>query len=721
MAGINTFLQLLLLLLLFGSLYLKTIKLCLCNNDVKVPCLHIERQALLQFKEAIIDTSGRLSSWHGDYYCCGWEGVGCDNKTGHVLKLQLGNPMSLLDDSGYFERSTLSENLRVLDLSSSNFSGKIPSQLGNLEKLRVLDLSSSNFGGKIPSQLGNLSNLIYLNLYDNWGIYAETLNWFSGLSSLSYLNLGYAKLSAGSTKWLEHVCMLPSLRFLILKYSEIYYLPSSPPNSFGNITYLTGIDLSANPFNSPIPQWLFNLSSLQYMHLYSANLQGPIPDSFSNMTSLEDLDLSYNYNITGFIPPSFGKLCKLKTLDLAQNQIGGDIIGLFDHLSSGCTANTLRELFVDRNQLTGGLPISLGNLEKLIDLSVADNQLNGTIPESLGNLRHLESLDLSGNYWEGVLSEIHFANLTSLYSMRLILPSPMLLVWKVGTDWIPPFSLTYFLVANCQLGPLFPSWLQTQKNLSIVFLRNAGITDTLSDWFLNLSLRLLVVDLSNNEIKGRIPLGSSTMKFLVLRNNTFTADIPPNIGDMMPGLIYLDLSGNTIGGSIPSSICKMKNLRGLIVSDTFLSGELPRWCWKDLQELNYLNLANNSLFGTIPKSMGYLQSLQYLKLNTNNFYGKFPSFLQNCTQLTVLDLGGNNFTGDIGPWPNQSNYPSLQVLRLRSNLLMGNVPEGICNISNLQVLDIASNKFNGTIPKCFGNFYSMKDPEYIKYSFPLSY
>ncbi|KAF5177529.1 Receptor-like protein eix2 [Thalictrum thalictroides] len=52
---------------------------------------------------------------------------------------------------------------------------------------------------------------------------------------------------------------------------------------------------------------------------------------------------------------------------------------------------------------------------------------------------------------------------------------------------------------------------------------------------------------------------------------------------------------------------------------------------------------------------------------------------------------------------------------------MGNVPEGICDISNLQVLDIASNKFNGTIPKCFGNFYSMKDPEQKKHSFPLRY
>ncbi|KAF5177530.1 Leucine-rich repeat receptor-like protein kinase pxl1 [Thalictrum thalictroides] len=409
MAGINSFLQLLFLLLLFGSLYLKAIKLCLCNNDVKVPCLRIERQALLQFKEAIIDTSHRLSSWHGDD-CCGWEGVGCDNKTGHVLKLQLGNPVSLFDDDiASFERSTLSgeispslldlKQLNVLNLSFNNFGEiHIPKFIGYLEKLRVLDLSNSHFSGKIPSQLGNLSNLIHLNLYNNSGIYTENLNWFSGLSSLSYLNLGWANLSTGSTKWLEHVCMLPSLRFLILEHSEIYYLPSSPPNSFGNITSLAGIDLSGNYFNSPIPQWLFNFSSLQYMYLISANLHGPIPDSFSNMTSLEYLDLSFNENITGFIPPSFGKLCKLQML------------------------------IVDGNQLTGGLPISLGNLEKLIHLSVADNQLNGNIPESLGNLRHLEYLDLSWNDWEGVLSEIHFANLTSLYFLSLQLPSPMLLV-----------------------------------------------------------------------------------------------------------------------------------------------------------------------------------------------------------------------------------------------------------------------------------------------------
>jgi hypothetical protein len=55
-------------------------------------CIERERQALLKFKEGLIDDFGLLSTWGSEEEkrdCCKWRGVGCNNRTGHVTHLDL--------------------------------------------------------------------------------------------------------------------------------------------------------------------------------------------------------------------------------------------------------------------------------------------------------------------------------------------------------------------------------------------------------------------------------------------------------------------------------------------------------------------------------------------------------------------------------------------------------------------------------------------------------
>ncbi|XP_039119403.1 receptor-like protein EIX2 [Dioscorea cayenensis subsp. rotundata] len=53
-------------------------------------CIESERMALLDFKKSISDPQDKLSSWAMGQDCCSWEGVRCDNITGNVIGLELG-------------------------------------------------------------------------------------------------------------------------------------------------------------------------------------------------------------------------------------------------------------------------------------------------------------------------------------------------------------------------------------------------------------------------------------------------------------------------------------------------------------------------------------------------------------------------------------------------------------------------------------------------------
>jgi len=54
----------------------------------QIMCIQREREALLEFKAALVDHHGMLSSWT-TADCCQWEGIRCSNLTGHVLMLDL--------------------------------------------------------------------------------------------------------------------------------------------------------------------------------------------------------------------------------------------------------------------------------------------------------------------------------------------------------------------------------------------------------------------------------------------------------------------------------------------------------------------------------------------------------------------------------------------------------------------------------------------------------
>ncbi|CAN1169374.1 Receptor-like protein EIX2 [Linum perenne] len=696
-------------------------------------CTKTDIEALLTFKNGLVDPSGRLSSWKGDD-CCKWVGVKCSNGS-TVTELSLRNPYPSMNagniDQEAYKASCLKgnisssllqlPNLSYFDMSLNDFEGgKIPEFLGGMKSLRYLNLSYSLFGGEIPSQLGSLSNLQVLDLNGPVELRATNLGWLSALSMLKHLNLGSVRIVNSGGDWLTAVNMLPSLVELHLPSCGLQDMAETIP--FVNFTSLSVLDLSQNSFNSSFPVWLSNLTSLTKLDLSTNSFSGSVTVDFRKLPSLEDLHLSLN-NFSGPIPLSLGNLCNLEMLDLNSNNLVGEIpdsIGLLKNM---------KHLDMAYNSLWGSIPATIGNLSALEVLYLHSNQMNGSIPESFGKLSKLRDLNLIANSWQGIITEVHLMNLTSLESFMLSTWASKSLVFKVDPLWVPPFRLDYIQVEGCTVGPHFSTWLQVQNRLTQVKLQNVGISDTIpEEWFSQLSSNLIILDLSDNQIRGKLPVKLHAPKLdnvdlasnrfegpvprwstnatqFYLHENLFSGPLPRDIGTLMPRLRNLHLSENNLNGTIPSSICKMTDLQVLSLRNNHLSGELLD-CWEELSALWVVDVSNNDLSGKIPTSMGLLGMLGMLLLSENNLVGEIPSSLQNLSALTSIDLGENQLSGEIPRWIGEKLSATF-ILRLRSNKFHGQVPEALCNLQLLHFLDLSNNNLSGKIPKCLHNMTAM--------------
>ncbi|GKV12596.1 hypothetical protein SLEP1_g23717 [Rubroshorea leprosula] len=670
-----------------------------------VRCIGRERQALLMFKQSLVDEQGVLSTWGSEERrkdCCSWTGVKCSNRTGHVIWLDLHDKsLSGTLSPSLFELQYLTYlNLCLNDIGSIC----IPESISSLKRLKFLDLSANRLIGSLPSLLGNLTSLLHLDLGFNEFHSVENLEWLYHLSFLKYLDLSGIDLSKVNN-WLQVVNKLPHLTNLYLSSCNLLDVVPEPLPMNNSSISLAVLELSYNNLTAAMFQWLFNFSnSLVYLDLSYNQLQGLIPEAFGKMIFLEGLSLSDN-QFEGGIQKSFGNMCKLRLLDLSYNNLEGMLPEFFGDLS-GCLELTLESLYIISNSFMGPLPDAIRNFSSLKVLFLSDNALNGTVPNLIGLLSELECLYLGGNSFNGVITEAHFSKLSKLKGLAL---SSNFLRFNISPDWIPPFQLDFIFLRSCKLGPKFPKWLQTQRSFLFLDISRNEISDSIPDWFWKLSSGADQINISSNLIYGILPYFS--MKFsgypgIDLSHNKLEGPLPLFPANMSS----LSLFNNGFSGNI-SSLCSVtgNTFQLLDISFNQLSGELPD-CMASWSNLMILNLGHNHLFGKIPIFIGSLNMLETLVLRNNSFSGEIPWSLGDCNHLQFVDMSHNNFSGPLPGWIGE-RLVNLTYLLLRSNNFYGDIPLRLCQLTKMMVLDFSNNTLCGNIPWCIDNMTALTKKE----------
>lgn len=155
-------------------------------------------------------------------------------------------------------------------------------------KLRILDLSSNEFTGNLPE-----------NYFNN----------FKAMMSVNGDTSGDLYMGGNLTMYQDKlVLVVKGLRLELERILVVY----------------TTIDLSVNKFQGEIPDTIGKLTSLRFLNLSHNSLTGEIPVPLKDLRLLESLDLSSN-KMVGKIPLELRTMTFLAVVNFSQNQFQGSI------------------------------------------------------------------------------------------------------------------------------------------------------------------------------------------------------------------------------------------------------------------------------------------------------------------------------------------------------------------------------------------------------------
>lgn len=491
-----------------------------------------------------------------------------------------------------------SSHVTAIDLASMSLSGTLPSDLSSLSRLKSLSLQQNSLSGSIPS-FANLTSLEEIFLDNN-------------------------------------------------NFTDV------PSGVFQGLTSLQTLSVSYNPNLKPwtIPEDLNQSSGLVTFYASSANITGSVPDFFSLLPSLQHVRLSYN-NLNGSLPTSLGD-SSIQILWL--NNQGQGLSGTLNVLSK---MTQLTQAWLHVNQFTGPIP-DLSKCESLFDLQLRDNLLTGIVPASLISLPSIQNVSLDNNKLQGPVPsnpkniQLTYAGVntfcraspgpcdpqvTTLLEVAGALGYPMML----ANSWAGNDACKDWSFVTCQdnkvtsvalskqhfVGTISPSF-GNLTSLRTLLLNDNNLTGSIPDSLAKLP-NLEILDVSNNNLSGLVPTFPSKVKLTTSGNPLLGKKISTSGGSASASA---SLSSSISGGAIAGIVIVLLIFSGVILFILFrcFSAKLRNWKSKRMNSPMYkVKSANHQAKeplnqGDIGKSNipivdngNVMISIQFLRQVTNNF------------------------------------------------------------------------------------------------------
>ena len=277
----------------------------------------IERAALIDlYNAAQGDNWTNNTNWCSDKPVSEWYGVDTNHK-GRVITLDLLNNGLVCKDVP--ESLTNLKELEYLNIRTT--STAFPNNILKLKNLYYIEWTLDGYTGPLPKEICNLQNLGHLGISGDFTSFPEELG---NMQKLEYLGI--------TGPWYGGSTILNGI-----------------PTSISNLINLKHLHFSYFDMPIEIPDWIYEMRSLEYLGLNNLGLTGTISEKISNLTNLKSLFLSDN-KLEGNIPNGITSLANLESLLLFSNN------------------------------LTGNIPIGFAPLTKLVQIWMYNNQLSGELP-----------------------------------------------------------------------------------------------------------------------------------------------------------------------------------------------------------------------------------------------------------------------------------------------------------------------------------------------------